>query len=103
MRRAGGDQHFGGDFESDVDGLDQAGRGGLSLLLQVDAVCFDFVGQDQPAPRQRAEHVAHRRVRTVQRGGRRERRARLDELVVGQRLELGAQLVVGGDERRLSA
>src|SRR5680860_1503042 len=51
-----------------------------------------LVVQDEPAARERPEDVAHRDVWVGQSGRRVERRTGGDQLEVGQRLELGAQL-----------
>jgi hypothetical protein len=62
---------------------------------------LDLLVQREPATRQRTEDVPHRRVRVGQTGRRGELGAGQDQLVVGQRLELGAELVAGGDQGRL--
>ena len=65
------------------------------------AVEGDLGVQLQPPARQRSEHMPHRRLRRRDGLIRVQRRAGLDELVIRERLQLGAQLVGGGHQGRL--
>jgi hypothetical protein len=99
-RFAGRDEHLRGDVETDAEGVDQVRRGGPGERLEMRGVGLDLGVEIEPALRERHEGVTHRHGRVGQITAGIESRARGEELEVAQKLELFAQVLVGGDQRR---
>lgn len=98
---AGGDEHLGSDVQADAEGVKHLGSGRSGEGLEVLGVNLDLLVQSQPTTRECSERVTHRDRRVGQIAGAVEAGACGDELVIGERLELISQILVGGYQHRL--
>lgn len=84
----GGDKHLSGDIEADAERLEELGSGRGRDLLELAGVDLDLAVELEPAPGEGPQHVTHGDTGIAYRSSRLESRARGDELVVAESLQL---------------